>query len=206
MAKKRMSDFVFYLLISLRIILPPIIAITCHPLLSILLIEYIVDGLLSPQHVATYSSYHLPLTKKILGYNSYDKPLDLWGQMWTMYPVWFASSRYYYVFENYRSLVTIFFLYRLVGYIWYWIVSFLKKDLLNKKIFIKFPNVYLLVYIVVAMMSVLALQNVSVIYILLPVLVLIAIIKEHQIHQPTSTWNTLFSNLEQFALGKKSST
>jgi len=136
-----------------------------------------------------------------MGYNSYDKPLDLWGQLWAMYPVWFSSSRYYYVFENYRILITIFFLYRLLGYIWYWVASFLKKDLLNKKIFIKFPNIYLLVYLVVAMMSVLAFQNVSVVYIFLPLLVLIAVIKEYQIHEPKSIWNSLFYNLEQFTLG-----
>ena len=71
-----MSNFVFYLLISLRIILPPIIATTCHPLLSILLIEGAVDGLISPHHVAMYTPYNLPLSKKNVHMSEYDKPLD----------------------------------------------------------------------------------------------------------------------------------
>ena len=146
--------------------MPPIIAITCHPLLSILLIEYVVDGLISPHHVAAYSSYRIPLSKKNVHSSEYDKPLDFWGQLWAMYPVWSPSSKYYNIFSpsGLRVLVTILFLARIVGYIWYWITFSRKNHNMHKNLFIMFPNVYLLVYIVIAMMSVLAIKNVSVVY------------------------------------------
>ena len=181
-----MSDFVFYVLIGLRIILPPLIALTCHPLLSILLIELVVDGLISPHHVAGYTPYKRPLSKKNVHKSEYDKPLDFWGQLWAMYPVWFSSSKYYNVFNpsGLRILVTVLFLVRIVGYIGYGITYSRKKPNRHENLFIMFPNVFLLVYIVIAMMSVLAIQNVSVVYFLFPFLMLMAILKERQLHTP----------------------
>ncbi len=181
-----MSNFFFYLLISLRIILPPIIATTCHPLLSILLIEAVVDGLISPHHVAMYTPYNLPLSKKNVHRSEYDKPLDFWGQLWTMYPVWFSSSKYYHVFENFRVLVNILFFARVLGYIIYLITYSRTDPGKHSNLFVMFPNVYLLVYLVIAMLSVLAIQNVPLVYFLFPFLMLLAITKESQLHTPNS--------------------
>ena len=192
MAEKRISDFVFYLLIALRVILPPLIALTCHPIISILLIEAVVDGLLSPHHVTEYTSYKLPLSKEKIHKSEYDKPLDFWGQLWTMYPVWFPSSKYYKVFANYRVLLTSVFIYRVVGYLWYWVTFSRQNPNKHRNLFIKFPNIYLLLYLVVAMTSVLAIQNVSMVYLLFPFLMFLAIVKEYQIHnlnQPGSKIN-----------------
>jgi len=188
MAKKRMSNFVFYLLISLRIILPPLIAITCHPLLSILLIEFVVDGLISPHHVATYSHRSLPVSKQNISKDVYDKPLDFWGQLWTMYPVWVSSSKYYHIFKNFRILINILFFSRVLSYILYWITYSRTSPTKNSNLFVMIPNVYLLVYLVIAMLSVLAIQNVPVVYFLFPFLMLLAIIKERQIHYPGTQW------------------
>jgi len=193
-----MSDFVFYLLIGLRIILPPLIATTCHPLLSILLIEAVVDGLISPHHVAMYTPYRLPLSKKNVNMSEYDKPLDFWGQLWTMYPVWFSFSKYYKVFENFRVLVNIIFFARVVGYILYWITYSRTNPNKHRNIFIMFPNVYLLVYIVIAMLSVLAIQNVPVVYFLFPFLMLLSIIKEYQLHNPVLIQHKLGTNINSF--------
>jgi len=198
--KKRMSQFVFYALISLRIILPPIIALTCHPLLSILLIEGVVDGLMSPHHVALYTPFDVPLSKENVPAAAYDKPLDFWGQLWTMYPVWFVSSKYYGVFKNFRVLLCFLFLFRVFGYVLFWLTFSVKTPDKSRRLFIIFPNVYLLVYILIAMISLVGIQSGTLVYLLLPFLVLAAVFKEYQLHYPQSDFRTLGKKLQEQGL------
>ena len=130
--------------------------------------------------------------------SEYDKPLDFWGQLWTMYPVWFPSSKYYNIFKNFRILVTILFFARVLAYIIYWITYSRTSPTKNSNLFVMFPNVYLLVYLVIAMLSVLAIQNVPVVYFLFPFLMLLAIIKEHKLHDPVLIKDKLGANVNSF--------
>jgi hypothetical protein len=134
----------FYLGIIIRLIVPIIIFRYFHPFYSILFNEIVLDGLLSPHHVIYYL---VPQNLQKYSNDFYtDKPLDMWGFLFSLQPILIKSNKFYHVFQGYRSLLFNLFVYRLIGFIVFLITR-------NRKVFLFFPNFYLTTYIIVSFFS-----------------------------------------------------
>lgn len=134
----------FYLGIIIRIILPVIIFKYFHPFYSILFNEIVLDGLFSPHHVIYYL---IPKNLQKYATDFYtDKPLDMWGFLFSLQPILNRNNKFYSVFEGYRKLLFNLFIYRLIGYIVFLVTR-------NRKVFLFFPNFYLTTYTIISFFS-----------------------------------------------------
>ena len=114
-----MSDLLFYSLIIIRVISPPIIFKYMHPFYAMIVDECIVDGLIAPHHL--FRQY---IPQKFLVHRKphYDIPLDLWGFLNGLQPIMCKKHKYYYVFKGYRQLLLSLFIWRLIGIILLYII------------------------------------------------------------------------------------
>lgn len=138
----------FYLLIFLRIILPPITFKFIHPFYGMLIDEIVIDGIIAPHHL--FVKY---IPKKFLREDIRkpitDIPLDTYGFLWSLYPVLDKNHKYYNIFSfndnhKYRNFILLLFCYRMIGIILYYILGY------DIRILTLFPNFYLSTYIVIS--------------------------------------------------------
>jgi len=112
-----MNKFLYYLIVTLRILVAPLIFI--WPLISVILSFFldVIDIEFASRKILTLNEYE-----------RYDKALDLWWYFNVMTFSWFHLT-------NYRFLLLILFIFRTGGEI----IFFIKND---RRIFFLFPNFF----------------------------------------------------------------
>lgn len=147
------SHILFFTLIVIRIIFPPIIFDRIHPLYAMIIDEVVLDGIIAPHHL--FKNYipdiynHVKYKKRY-----FDIPLDFWGFLNGLQPVLNTNNKFYSVFEGYRSLIITLFIWRMIGII-------LVYKLNSMSILKYFPNFYLPVYLSLSFCNMFKIQNIK---------------------------------------------
>ena len=146
-----MSKKIFYLLLIIRFVFPPLLFIYLHPLYAMSINEIIIDGMIAPHHIFK------PLINKKLVKNSkrcHDIPLDTWGFMWSLLPILYKNNKYYYVFNKYRLFMVTLLIFRLIG-----ILTVYKFN--TMKYLLIFPNFYIGAYVAISLCDLLKINETS---------------------------------------------
>ena len=136
-----MSKKLFYLLLVIRLVFPPLLFIYLHPLYAMSINEVIIDGIIAPHHIFK------PLIYKKLVKDSkrcHDIPFDTWGFIWSLLPILYKNNKYHYVFNKYRVFLVTLLIFRLIG-----ILTVYKFH--NMKYLLIFPNFYIGAYIAISL-------------------------------------------------------
>lgn len=165
-----MSYPLFYTLLSIRVITPPIIFYYMHPFWGMILNEVVVDGIISPQHV--YQTFGLvPEEFDNMRKPHYDLPLDAWGFLNSLQPIMCKNHKYNDVFVGYESFLLGLFLWRTIGIILLYII----KDV---RILALFPNFFIGAYTAISGCSLYKVANKKTVNIVIILAMLIAYVRE----------------------------
>ena len=92
-----MSTTLFYSLLAIRTIGPPIVFNYIHPFYAMIIDEAVLDGLIAPHHILRrYIPSEYLKSEVVKRY--YDIPLDSWGFINSLQPILLKNHKYYDVF------------------------------------------------------------------------------------------------------------
>ena len=135
-----MSNSLFYTLLTIRLVAPPIIFQYIHPFYAMILDEVVIDGVIAPHHIFNGM---VPKKFHIFRKPHYDLPLDFWGFLNGLQPILCKEHQYYHVFKGYRKFLVILFIWRTIGTILLYVTK-------NPRILAIFANFFIGAYLAIA--------------------------------------------------------
>lgn len=165
-----MSYPLFYTLLSIRVITPPIIFYYMHPFWGMILNEFVIDGILSPQHV--YQTFGLvPEEFDNMRKPHYDLPLDTWGYLNSLQPIACKNHKYHDVFMGYESFLLGLFLWRMIGIILLYVIK-------DARILTLFPDFFSGAYTAIAGCSLYKVTDKKIVNIVIILVMILAYARE----------------------------